>query len=228
MPIDDRIRRVLERIGQAEERSGRPPGSVVLLAASKTRPVEVLQEAWKAGIRRFGENRVQELVAKAPHLPEAEWHMIGRLQRNKARRAVNSAELIHSLDSPSLAETLDRLGRERSRPVHALVEVNLGGEAAKGGIAPQDLPAFLQTLAGRDGLQIQGLMAIPPPGRTAEDSRAHFRSLADLARAAAERRLPGVEMKHLSMGMSADYVVAIEEGATIVRLGTEVFGPRTP
>ncbi len=226
MTVTERVREIRRRIEAAARRAGRDPAEITLVGASKRQPIERLLEARDAGLRVLGENRVQEALAKVPRVPGVRWHFIGRLQRNKARRAVEVFELIHSLDSLRLAEALDRLGRERGRPVDCLVEVNVGGEETKGGITPGDLHPFLEALAGRDGLRILGLMTIPPWREDPADVRPFFRELADLARQAAARPLPGVEMRHLSMGMSHDFEVAVEEGATLVRVGTALFGPR--
>jgi pyridoxal phosphate enzyme (YggS family) len=159
----------------------------------------------------FGESRVQELEQKAPLLPQAQWHFIGALQRNKARRAVELCSLLHSLDSLRLGEVLDRLGSERGQPVHALVEVNLGGEASKSGVALGEVEALIEALAGRRGLRIDGLMTIPPPA-DAETTRAYFQRLAALADSLQGRQFPQVAMHQLSMGMSEDF--------------TAIFGPR--
>jgi len=219
-PIAANARGVLARVVAACRRAGRDPAGVTIVAAAKTVPAERVRVAVAAGIRVVGENRVQEAEAKIPLVDGVEWHFIGRLQRNKARRAVGLFELIHSLDGEALADALDRLGAERGRPVRALVEVNLGGEASKGGIEPGQLGPFLDRLAGRAGLRIEGLMTVPPPADTAEGSRRYFAEL----RALAERhRLP-----QLSMGMSDDFEVAVEEGATLVRVGTAIFGARVP
>jgi len=226
MTVTERVREIQRRIEAAARRAGRDPTEITLVGASKRQPVERLLEARDAGVRVLGENRVQEALAKVPQVPGVRWHMIGRLQRNKARKAVEVFELIHSLDSLRLAETLDRLGMERGRPVECLVEVNVGGEESKGGVAPAELPAFLEAIAGREGLQVLGLMTIPPWREDPEGVRPYFRLLRELAEEAAARRLPGVTMRELSMGMSHDFEVAIEEGATFVRIGTALFGPR--
>lgn len=226
--VRDRLAAIRERIARAAERAGRDPASITLVAASKTQTVEVVRAAFEAGVRVFGENRVQEGAVKVPALPDARWLFIGRLQRNKARRAVELFEEIHSVDSLRLAETLARLGVERGRPVPALLEVNVGGEESKGGFAPEELPAALDALAAMPGLAVRGLMTIPPPVDDPAEARPAFRRVAALAREAAGRGLPGMGFDELSMGMSDDFEVAIEEGATLVRLGTVLFGARSP
>ncbi len=230
--VGTRARAILGRIAAAAVRAGRDPGSVTLVAASKTQPVDALRAALAAGVPVLGENRVQEAEPKIAALTGGvaggvvRWHFIGRLQRNKARRAVELFELIHSLDSLRLAEVLDRLGQERGAPVPALVEVNLGGEDSKGGFEPGDLPEALRRMDGLPGLAVRGLMTIPPPVDDPEASRPHFRRLRDLAGGVAALGLSRVTMAELSMGMSDDYEVAVEEGATFVRVGTALFGAR--
>ncbi len=221
-----RVAALRERIERAALRGGRRPESVTLVAASKTQPAEAVRAALAAGVTIFGENRVQEADAKIPLVGGGTWHMIGRLQRNKARRAVELFAVVHSLDSLRLGEALDRAGRERGHPVPVLVEVNLGGEESKGGFAPDALDAALEVLAGATGLEVRGFMTVPPPADDPAASRPHFRTLARLLEAArAAGRVPATAVE-LSMGMSDDFEVGIEEGATMVRIGTALFGPR--
>jgi pyridoxal phosphate enzyme (YggS family) len=216
--VADNVRRVQERIELAARRAGRDPAAVTLVAASKRKPAELIEAAVAAGVRAVGENYVQEAREKIARVREpASWHLIGRLQRNKARVAVELFDVIQTLDGVALARALDRLGHERGRPVRALVEVNLGGEASKSGIAPEGAGSFLDEVAALASLRIEGLMAIPPPGSETE-ARHHFRTLARLG----ER----LGLRELSMGMSDDFEVAIEEGATFVRVGRALFGRR--
>ncbi len=217
---------VLHRIAAACARAGRDPAAVTLVGVTKTVPVPAIRAALDAGLAVLGENRVQEALPKLAELPGARWHFIGELQRNKARRVAEQFELIHSVDSLRLGETLARIGDELGRPVQALVEVNVGGEATKAGIEPEELEPLLRGLAGRPGLAIRGLMAVPPPLDDPEDARPYFRRLAALAHAAGTLALPGIAMDELSMGMTHDFEVAIEEGATFVRVGTGIFGVR--
>ena len=217
---------VQRRIAAACARAGRDPAAVTLVGVTKTVPVPVIRAALDAGLAVLGENRVQEALPKLDELPGARWHFIGALQRNKARRVAERFELIHSIDSLRLGEALVRIGEELGRPVRALVEVNVGGEASKAGIEPEELEPLLRGLAGRPGLAIRGLMAVPPPVDDPGQARPYFRRLAELARAAAALGLPGVAMDELSMGMTHDFEVAIEEGATFVRVGTGIFGAR--
>jgi pyridoxal phosphate enzyme (YggS family) len=224
--IAARYQQVAQRIEAAARRAGRDPHSIRLIGASKFQPIESLQAAWAAGLRSFGESRVQELLVKAPALPQADWHFLGSLQRNKARKAVEWCSLIHSLDSLRLAESLARLGQERGHPVEALIEVNLGGESSKGGVAPEQLLPFWNQTSQLTGLRIRGLMAIPPPAEP-EVTRRQFRVLAtwrDRLRQAGEA---ATGLDELSIGMSEDFEIAIEEGATMVRIGTLLFGERS-
>ncbi|GAB4371830.1 MAG: YggS family pyridoxal phosphate-dependent enzyme [Acidobacteriota bacterium] len=223
-----RLGAVRERIARAAARAGRDPAAITLVAVTKTVTPPRIAEAIEAGQRDFGENRVQEALEKIPHLPPVRWHMIGHLQRNKARKVVGRFELIHSVDTPRLVDTLDRLGRERGLVVRTLIEVNVGGEASKSGIAPEELPALLDHAAGREGLSVEGLMTVPPWTDDPQDARPYFAALARLREREAAVRRPGVRLAHLSMGMSHDFEVAIEEGATIVRVGSAIFGPRPP
>ena len=208
---------VRARIAAAAEGAGRDPSAVTLIAVSKTQPASALDAAIAAGVGDVGENYVQEAVAKrAAVTGSARWHLIGHLQRNKVARALATFDLIHSLDSAALGETLARHGEAERRVVRALVEVNVGGEPSKTGVAPDQLPALLARL--RDPrLAIEGLMTVPPPGSPAQ-TRACFRTLRELRNAAG--------LRELSMGMTDDFEIAIEEGATFVRIGRAIFGAR--
>jgi pyridoxal phosphate enzyme (YggS family) len=218
---------VQERIAQACARVGRPVSEVTLVGASKRQPVSKLLAAWEAGVRVFGENRVQEAAEKKPELPpEIEWHLLGPLQSNKARQALELFQVIHSLDRPKIARTLSRVAGEMGRVAECFVEINLGGEESKHGFPPQGLVAALEPLAGLPHLRFLGLMAIPPPGAEAESSRPWFIQLRELRDEVAGSGLFPDFPGWLSMGMSDDFEVAIEEGATHVRVGTSLFGRR--
>jgi pyridoxal phosphate enzyme (YggS family) len=228
MPIDhaleERLVIVQARIGAAAYKVGRDASSIRLVLASKTQPSEVIRAAWEAGARDFGENYVQEAVAKRAELADLtdiRWHLIGHLQTNKAKTAASAFELIHSVDSARLADALARA--QPSPRVHALIEVNLGGEASKTGVAPEEVAAILD--AAHEKIEIDGLMTIPPPARSAEAARPYFARLREMRdRLATES---GYALSELSMGMTDDFEVAIEEGATIVRIGRAVFGERS-
>jgi pyridoxal phosphate enzyme (YggS family) len=223
--LAERLAAVRAEIAAAAQRSGRSADDVTLVAVSKTHGPESLAEAIDAGHLIFGENRVQEAKAKIPLLPgRARWHFIGHLQKNKVRQALPLFELIHGVDSLELAGDLNRIADEAGVFPKVLLEINVAGEATKFGFTPPKLWAQLEELLAFDRLQIEGLMCIPPPGPRPEDSRKYFVTLRDLRDALqAEARVP---LPQLSMGMSGDYGVAVEEGATIVRVGTAIFGVR--
>jgi pyridoxal phosphate enzyme (YggS family) len=215
------VERVRERIARAAERAGRRPDDVLLVAVSKTVEAERVRAAVAAGITALGENRVQEARAKIAEIgrPVA-WHLIGHLQTNKARDAVELFDVIHSVDRIELARELDRRAHARDRVVKVLLQVNAGGEATKGGVAPEAVAETLEALVPLRNLAVRGLMTIPPEVERAEEARGWFQALRKLA----ERHA----LPELSMGMSGDFEVAVEEGATMVRVGTAIFGPRAP
>ena len=222
-----RLSTIRARLGDACRRSGRSPEDVVLVGASKTQPVPVLEAAFAAGLRVFGENRVQEGLAKAGKLPrEIEWHLIGPLQSNKVRAALELFRTIHSVDRVKIAEAIDKEAGARGLAVQGFLEINLGDEESKHGFSPQGLAEAVRPLADLENLRIVGLMAIPPQGDDPEESRPWFQKLRELRDGLAARPewkdFPGL----LSMGMSDDFEVAVEEGATHVRVGTALFGPR--
>jgi pyridoxal phosphate enzyme (YggS family) len=227
MDVAANYREIMERISQAAARTGRDAASVRLLAAAKAQDVERIRAAVAAGVSLIGENYVQEAAAMKASIPgPIEWHMIGHLQRNKAKTAVALFDLIESLDSIALARELDKEGRKAGKRVRTFVEVNLGGEKSKTGIAEHEICSLLEEASRLANLTIEGLMVVPPYCENPEDGRPYFRALRELLCRLQERRLPNLELKELSMGMSQDYQVAIEEGATIVRIGTALFGPR--
>jgi PLP dependent protein len=217
---------VRERMTRAAERAGRRPEEVLLVAVSKTVPVERIRAAVAAGVPALGENRVQEALDKVTALGHpVPWHLIGHLQTNKVRDALACFDLIESVDRLAVAEALASRAARDGRTVDALVQVNVGEETQKGGFRPADLAAALDALVGLPALRLRGLMAIPPIPRDPEESRPHYRELRKLLEAARTRGV-GPEFRELSMGMSGDFEVAIEEGATMVRVGTAIFGHR--
>jgi pyridoxal phosphate enzyme (YggS family) len=227
MPIDhaleERLAIVQARVGAAAYKAGRDASSIRIVLASKTQPGEAIRAAWEAGARDFGENYVQEAMAKRAELAdltEIRWHLIGHLQTNKAKTAASAYSLIHSVDSVRLAEAIARA--QASPRVHALIEVNLGGEASKTGAAPDGVAAILDAVRGK--IEIEGLMTIPPPAASAEAARPYFARLREMRDVLAAQS--GYALSELSMGMTDDFEVAIEEGATIVRIGRAVFGER--
>lgn len=222
--IRDRLAAVQERIGAAASRVGRDATSVRLVAVSKMMPVDVIRRALDAGVTTLGENRVQEANAKISLLPGlATWHLVGHLQTNKAKLAVQLFEMIHSLDSLKLAQDLDKHGRQLNTVVRCLVEVNLGSEESKSGITEEEVRALLEGAKLLPNLRIEGLMAIPPFIPDAEGVRPFFRRLRNVRD---KLEGEGWRLPELSMGMTHDFEVAIEEGATLVRIGTAIFGAR--
>jgi pyridoxal phosphate enzyme (YggS family) len=226
--VGQRYQRVVEQVRLAAERSGRDKAAVRLLAVTKTVSPERILEAYRAGARLFGENYVQEAQAKVDALPrDAEWHMIGHLQSNKAKRAAELFSCVHSIDRPSLADALEKAARARGLRLDILIEVNTGGEGTKSGTDPEGAVALAHRMAEWPSLRLRGLMAIPPYTPDPEASRPHFRTLRELRdRMVPSLPLTGQELDTLSMGMSHDFLVAIEEGATLVRVGTAIFGER--
>jgi PLP dependent protein len=226
-PTAQRIEAVQARIADACGRAGRSPASVVLVAVGKTHPPEAVQRVVDLGVRDVGENRVQELVAKQSRVHGASWHFVGRLQRRRSRELVGRHVLIHSVDRPALADTLSRHAEDAGVVQRVLVQVNVGEDPAKGGADPDEALDLVAYARDRSHLSVEGLMTIPPlppddvdANEAARDHFAALRRLRDRAR----QRWP--EIVHLSMGMTADLEAAVEEGATMVRVGTALFGPR--
>jgi pyridoxal phosphate enzyme (YggS family) len=219
--------RVREQVALAAQRCGRLPEAITIVCAAKTKGPELVRAALAAGATDIGENYVQEAQEKSALVPEpARWHLIGHLQRNKARVAARLFTLIHSLDSVALAQELHRQGEKLGTVVRTLIEVNLGNEPSKSGIAVRQVESLLARAAALPCLRIEGLMTIPPPGLDAEVARPYFRALARLREQYVKFCTTNIELRELSMGMTDDYTVAIEEGATIVRIGRAIFGER--
>ena len=225
--VAENLERVRAQMAEAAQKSGRSMEEIELVAISKTHEAEKVRAAFDGGQELFGESRVQEARAKIPLLPSAaRWHFVGRLQKNKIRHALPLFELFHSVDSLELAQQMNRIAEEEGLRPRILLEVNLAGEGSKIGFAPEALRAEIEALLELPRLNIEGLMTIPPLAPEAEASRKYFATLRDLRdRVASDFR---VQLPHLSMGMTGDFAVAIEEGATLVRVGTAIFGKRTP
>jgi len=228
MSIAQNLKIVLDRISAAAKRVGRDPFSVKLVVVTKTVSIERIRETVGAGAAILGENRVQEAKEKIEHLGQiAHWHLIGRLQMNKAKYAVRLFDLIHSVDSLDLAREIDKQAAKTGKKQSVLIEVSLAGESQKAGINAEDVLELVREAAKLQNLSIQGLMTVPPFLDDAEQVRPYFKKLRELSERIADDRLPNVSMQQLSMGMSGDFEVAIEEGATFVRVGTAIFGERT-
>ena len=224
--VRENVEAVLERIARAEARSGRSSGAVRLVAVSKTQPVARIAEAYEAGLRVFGENYVREAEEKVRAFPDAEWHFIGKLQGNKVKKAVSLFGWIQAVDSPRLLAEISRRCAEAEKTLPVLIEVNLGGEESKAGVSPEALPSLLASAAEQPGIRVRGLMAIPPAAEDPEESRPRFARLRELLEKHVSTAGTGERMSELSMGMSGDFETAIEEGATMVRIGTAIFGSR--
>ena len=225
--ITEQLKEVRQEIQNACRRINRNPEEVTLIAVSKTKPVSMIEEAIAAGQTVFGENKVQELCSKYEVLPQnLHWHLIGHLQRNKVKYIADKAELIHSVDSLRLAETINQEGEKHGRIVPILIEVNVAGEESKFGVSVEDTVSLITEISQLPDVRIQGLMTIAPYVENPEENRPIFRKLKQLSVDIKEKNINNVYMDILSMGMTNDYQVAIEEGATMVRVGTGIFGER--
>lgn len=225
--IADNIKTVKEAMEDSCHKAGRNSCEVTLIAVSKTKPVEYIREAYNAGVRDFGENKVQELLDKTQELPsDIRWHMIGHLQRNKVKYIVDKVTMIHSVDSLRLAEEISREALKKDVEVDILIEVNVAEEESKYGVTVQEAPVLIEKVAALPSLHICGLMTIAPFTEDSEENRLYFRRLRQLSVDIRDKNIDNVNMDVLSMGMTGDYSVAIEEGATCVRVGTGIFGER--
>ncbi|MCI5493010.1 MAG: YggS family pyridoxal phosphate-dependent enzyme [Lachnospiraceae bacterium] len=225
--LKENLAQVEKNIEAACKKAGRDRSEVTLVAVSKTKPVSMLQEIYDEGIRDFGENKVQEIEAKYPELPkDIRWHMIGHLQRNKVKHVIDKACLIHSVDSYRLAEEINIQAKKKNLVIPILVEVNIADEESKFGISKEDAMELVKQISELENLRIQGLMTIAPFVEDPEENRTYFRGIKQLSVDIASKNIDNVSMNVLSMGMTGDYMVAIEEGATIVRVGTGIFGAR--
>ena len=226
--LKENLYQVQENMKEACRRSGRAESDVTLIAVSKTKPLPMLEEVYSLGIRDFGENKVQELVDKAEQLPDdIRWHMIGHLQRNKVKYIVDKVYMIHSVDSLRLAEEISKEAVKRGIIVNILIEVKVAGEESKFGVTPEDTPGLVQEISHLPGILVRGLMTIAPFVENAEDNRIFFSALKKLYVDITNKNIDNVRMDYLSMGMTGDYEVAIEEGASFVRVGTGIFGERS-
>ena len=225
--VAENLVQVQKNIEESCKKVNREPGEVTLIAVSKTKPVEMLQEAYAAGARVFGENKVQEIVDKYDQMPaDVQWHMIGHLQRNKVKYIVDKVAMIHSVDSLRLAETIEKEAEKKNVVVPILIEVNVAQEESKFGLKPEEVLPFIEQIAGFSHIQVKGLMTIAPYVENAEENREIFRELKKLSVDIAAKNINNVTMSVLSMGMTGDYMVAVQEGATMVRVGTGIFGAR--
>lgn len=223
MDLQERITIVKNRIAAAAARSGRSASDITLVAVSKTVASETVRRAYELGVTDFGENRVQEFNCKMGELPQAHWHLIGRLQTNKVKDVVGKAALIHSLDRWNLAEALNKRGLQQGVTVPCLLQINIAGEEQKAGIEPDEVEIYLESLGQLEALRIEGLMTMAPLLDEGEKARPVFKELYHIKEIMSKNRYNNVNLHYLSMGMSQDYEVAIEEGANIVRVGSAIF-----
>ncbi len=225
--LKENLMQVEENIAKACQKAGRDRSEVTLVAVSKTKPVSMLREIYDENIRDFGENKVQELCGKIEQLPDdIRWHMIGHLQRNKVKYIIGKVALIHSVDTYRLAEEINIQAKKNHLTVPILVEVNIAGEESKFGISREDAILLIEDIAHLENVRIKGLMTIAPYVENPEENRQYFRKIKQLSVDITNKNIDNVSMEILSMGMTGDYMVAIEEGATIVRVGTGIFGQR--
>lgn len=225
--LKDNLAQVEENIEKACKKAGRDRSEVTLIAVSKTKPVSMLQEIYDENIRHFGENKVQELCDKIEQLPEdIHWHMIGHLQRNKVKYIVGKVDLIHSVDTYRLAEEINIQAKKKNVIVPILVEVNIAEEESKFGISKEDAILLVEEISHLENVRIKGLMTIAPYVENPEDNRQYFQKIKQLSVDITNKNIDNVSMEILSMGMTGDYMVAIEEGATMIRVGTGIFGER--
>ena len=225
--LETQLKEVEAKIQAACDRAGRKREEVTLIAVSKTKPIEMLQEAYDLGVRVFGENKVQEITAKYDALPDdIHWHMIGHLQTNKVKYIIDKVDLIHSVDSVKLAETIEKEAAKHNLTANILIEVNVAGELNKFGFKPEEVEAFVRAISGFSGIRVRGLMTSAPYVENPEDNRCYFRQLKQLCVDINAKNIDNINMDVLSMGMTGDYQVAVQEGSTMVRVGTGIFGER--
>ena len=226
MDICENIREVKERMANAAIKSGRSINDITLVAVSKTKPAEYLLEAQKCGQNIFGENKVQEIMQKYDIVKDAEWHMIGHLQKNKVKYIIDKVKMIHSLDSFELAEEIDKRAKKNNIIIPVLVQINIGREDTKSGIYEEELDTFLQKLTNFENILVSGIMTIPPRADNKLKTRDYFKKTKALFDNMKGFKADNFNVRYLSMGMTADFDIAIEEGANIVRVGTGIFGER--
>lgn len=225
--IAENLKTIQAQIQSACNCSGRDPNEITLIAVSKTKPISALREAYEAGARDFGENKVQELIEKIPQLPDdIRWHMIGHLQRNKVKYIIGKVALIHSVDSLRLAEEISRESVRQGVETDILIEINIAEEESKFGVSLREAPDMIEKIAGLPGINIKGLMTVAPYTAVSEKNRPYFVKMRELSVDIARKNIDNISMNVLSMGMTGDFSVAVEEGATCVRVGTGIFGER--
>lgn len=226
MNISQNLNEVFKNIENAAIRSGRKRDDIILVAVSKTHPVEAVLEAQNYGINVFGENKVQELLEKYDKIPDAKWHLIGHLQRNKVKYIIDKLEMIHSLDSIELAAEINKRAEKIKKVMPVLIQINIGKEESKSGIFEEDIYSFMEGVSGFSNILVSGIMTIPPATDNKDKTREYFKRMKEIFDKIKVNNYGNFDIKYLSMGMSGDYEIAIEEGANIVRVGTGIFGSR--
>lgn len=226
MNISDNIKAVNERIAKAAAKSGRTRDDILLVAATKMQSVEKLLEARDCGLKVFGENKVQELVEKYPHISGVSWHFIGHLQKNKVKYIIDKVDMIHSVDSLDLAQEINKRASKIGKVMPVLIQINIGREQSKSGIMEEQLDELCGELCKLENIKVQGLMAIPPAEKVTGEARGYFKQMKNLFNKVSAGNYKGFDIKYLSMGMTGDFEEAIEEGANIIRVGTGIFGKR--
>jgi pyridoxal phosphate enzyme (YggS family) len=226
MDISQNIEVIEERLKNAALKSGRKREDIILVAVSKTQPLEKLIMASNCGLNVFGENKVQELTEKYPGLPNASWHLIGHLQRNKVKYIIDKVDLIHSLDNIELAEEIDKRAAKINRIMPVLIQINIGREDSKSGIFEEEIESFSEKIQRYNNILVSGIMAIPPVSDNKDETRIYFRRMKEIFEKVKEYKYGNFNIKYLSMGMTGDFEIAVEEGANIVRVGTGIFGER--
>ena len=225
--ISENIKSIREKIDNAAQKAGRDPKDVLLLAVSKTVDVPRIKAAVAEGLDELGENHVQEIMEKyEPMGPDVKWHMIGHLQTNKVKYIIDKVKLIHSVESLKLAEEINKQAKKHGLVMDILVEINMAKEESKYGIMPEDAPAFIESLSSLENIRVRGLMTVAPNVENGEENRVYFRNMKKLLVDINAKNINNINMDVLSMGMTGDYITAVEEGATIVRVGTGIFGKR--
>lgn len=225
--ISENIKSIREKIDNAAQKAGRDPKDVLLLAVSKTVDVPRIKAAVAEGLDELGENHVQEIMEKyEPMGPDVKWHMIGHLQTNKVKYIIDKVKLIHSVESLKLAEEINKQAKKHGLVMDILVEINMAKEESKYGIMPEDAPSFIESLSSLENIRVRGLMTVAPNVENGEENRVYFRNMKKLLVDINAKNINNINMDVLSMGMTGDYITAVEEGATIVRVGTGIFGKR--
>lgn len=226
MEILDNYKEILDRIEKAKEKAGRNGEEILLVGVSKTQPPERLMEAFNCGLKVFGENKVQEMIQKYPLIQGAKWHFIGHLQKNKVKYIIDKADLIHSLDNVELAEEINKRAERINRIMPVLVQVNIGREDTKSGVFEEEVFEFSKKMSKYPNINVSGIMAIPPANNNKEITRAYFKKVYNIFNELKTYKYDNFDIKYLSMGMTGDFEIAIEEGANIIRVGTGIFGQR--